>query len=127
MYWAHEGQELKEHLINTRLYAAEEGKAIGMETIASLCPELHDSGKFSEVFQEYIKQEDSIKKGSVNHSSAGAEILTKRYENCENGFLELMTEMIVYAISAHLAYMTALTKMEMIILKKDYRQLMRMN
>ncbi len=101
MYWAHEGQELKEHLINTRLYAAEEGKAIGMETIASLCPELHDSGKFSEVFQEYIKQEDSIKKGSVNHSSAGAEILTKRYENCENGFLKLMTEMIVYAISAH--------------------------
>ena len=101
MYWAHEGQELKEHLINTRLYAAEEGKSIGMETIASLCPELHDSGKFSAAFQEYMKQDDSIKKGSVNHSSAGAEILIKRYGNRENGFFKLMTEMIAYAISAH--------------------------
>lgn len=62
MYWAHEGQELKEHLINTRLYAAEEGKAIGMETIASLCPELHDSGKFSGSFPRIYKTRGFNKK-----------------------------------------------------------------
>ena len=102
MYWAHEGQELNEHLINTKLYAAEEGLTIGMGTLVSISPELHDCGKIAPDFQKYIKQDDDIiKKGSVNHSSAGAEILMRRYGHSKNRFFALMIEMIAYAISAH--------------------------
>ena len=86
MYLAHKEnekkQELTVHLLEAGQYAQSEGEKIGIGTLATLCLQLHDAGKFSTEFQAYIKQEDDLpKRGAVNHSSAGAELLMQEFKN----------------------------------------------
>ncbi len=109
MYLAHKENEIEqgltEHLSGTKQYAQMEGTAIGIGTIAALCLQLHDAGKFSGEFQAYIKQEDNMReKGSVNHSSAGAELLMREFENSLYHSVQdvrLLIELISYTITAH--------------------------
>ena len=109
MYLAHKEnekeQELTVHLLEAGQYAQSEGEKIGIGTLAALCLQLHDAGKFSAEFQAYIKQEDHLrKKGSVNHSSAGAELLMREFENSPYHSVQdvrLLIELISYTITAH--------------------------
>ena len=92
MYLAHKEnekkQELTVHLLEAGQYAQSEGEKIGIGTLATLCLQLHDAGKFSTEFQAYIKQEDDLpKRGAVNHSSAGAELsFSSRYEAFDRAY-----------------------------------------
>lgn len=109
MYLAHKEnekeQKLTAHLLEAGQYAQSEGEKIGIGTITSLCLQLHDAGKFSDKFQTYIRQEDNMqKKGSVNHSSAGAELLMREFENSPYNSVQdvrLLMELISYTITAH--------------------------
>ena len=66
---------------------------------------MHDAGKFSTEFQAYIKQEDDLpKRGAVNHSSAGAELLMQEFKNSPYHSVQdmrLLIELISYTITAH--------------------------
>ena len=109
MYLAHKEnekkQELTVHLLEAGQYAQSEGEKIGIGTLATLCLQLHDAGKFSTEFQAYIKQEDDLPKwGAVNHSSAGAELLMQEFKNSPYHSVQdmrLLIELISYTITAH--------------------------
>lgn len=47
-------QSVKEHLINVSMYCKRYGENIGISKLAELAGLLHDMGKFSDEFQQYI-------------------------------------------------------------------------
>lgn len=83
---AHENQTLKEHLINVATLSRKNSLKIGLPLIGELCGLLHDFGKYSLAFQNYLSSAlgviepdeddfvDSGKlKGKIDHSTAGAQ------------------------------------------------------
>ncbi|MFD1901929.1 CRISPR-associated endonuclease Cas3'' [Enterococcus termitis] len=85
MYIAHirksdnKKQLLKDHLIESAVLSRSWGKTIGLEKTCYLAGLLHDLGKYSDEFQVYLKQAvidpTSVRKGSVDHSTAGEIII----------------------------------------------------
>lgn len=95
-------QRLKAHIEGTAAYAKEEGERLGIGQICELIALLHDQGKYSDGFQIYIKEDpEKRKKGSVNHTSAGAEVLVERYGQNKDSSMRMLTELLAYAITAH--------------------------
>ena len=81
-----EQQLLKNHLKETQAIAEKVGEKIGIPHITGLAGMLHDMGKYSDEFQEYIRKavEDPTnppKRGSVNHSTAGGKYLMDNFHN----------------------------------------------
>jgi CRISPR-associated endonuclease/helicase Cas3 len=79
-------QSLSEHLLNVARNTSKLAGKIGLSDCGYLIGLLHDVGKYTEEFQEYIekaiaenKDPDSddtkSKKGKIDHSSAGAQII----------------------------------------------------
>jgi len=81
-------QSLMEHLEGTSDLASTFAAKLGMSTFGELCGLLHDLGKYSDAFQQYLKSasgkidpdDDAYvdakgKKGKIDHSSAGAQYL----------------------------------------------------
>lgn len=98
-------QTCTDHCRNTAKYAANDLQNIGLKKAAYLAGLLHDCGKFTPEFREYIKNsalEMQGKKGSVIHSFAGVYYLMDKYHNAPiPGFSELTAELLSYAIGAH--------------------------
>ena len=83
-----EQQFLEEHLIGVSTLAKNFAKKIGLETQGELIGLLHDLGKYSKAFQDYLKsavglinpdEDDYVDaqglKGKVDHSTAGAQAI----------------------------------------------------
>lgn len=98
-------QLLRDHIKGVENLAAEEGDKIGVSHIMSVIAILHDSGKYCDAFQSYIRQsqdEALYSKGKVNHTSAGAEILMNRYQKIMvKSEHRTLLEMLCYVITAH--------------------------
>lgn len=98
-------QSLKEHCSQVAKYAGECLKDIGLYHVAYLSGMLHDMGKATKVFNEYIEsafQGGKVVKGSVIHSYTGAIYILERYHNGErNNYEKLTSEIIGYVIGAH--------------------------
>lgn len=102
-------QSVEEHCRNVSRYASETGKPLGMQNLAGLAGYLHDFGKFSDAYQEYIdkaaKDPTSVHRGQVNHSSAGAIFLTEYIRDNYNGkdasIAKLTGEIISAAVFSH--------------------------
>lgn len=104
-------QLLKQHLKNVSFHCAEFSNNIGLESCGLLCGMLHDLGKYSPDFQEYIcaaklhtEQETydswirSIKK--VDHSVYGAKYLYQNFGNT-SGFTKLTCDILMEVICYH--------------------------
>lgn len=98
-------QTLQDHIRGVEELAASEGEKLGVSNIMRLIAMCHDAGKYGDTFQEYIRQSKGTGvsgKGSVNHTSAGAEILMSRYQKVmHNEERRALLEMICYVITAH--------------------------
>lgn len=98
-------QLLRDHIRGAESLAAAEGEKIAVSNIMRLIALCHDAGKYSDAFQEYIRQSKGIGvsgKGSVNHTSAGAGILMSRYQKAmKNEEDRALLEMICYVVTAH--------------------------
>lgn len=84
--------------------AAERLRAVGLEAAAYLAGILHDSGKMTEAFKSYIIDAAAgkpVKRGSVNHSFAGAQYLLRSFRERGNAFSPLTGELLAYAVGAH--------------------------
>ena len=96
-------QSLKAHCVQTAEYAAACLKDIGLYHVAYLSGMLHDMGKATKVFNEYLENAflgEKVKKGSIIHSYTGAIYILENYHN--NSSYEMLTsEIIGYAIGAH--------------------------
>lgn len=90
-------QTLKEHCEHTANYACEDLECIGLKNTALFCGKVHDMGKATEQFAEYISPNSTLRKGEVNHTFAGVRYIFKLCENRNNEIHELLA----YAVGAH--------------------------
>ncbi len=98
-------QLVQEHCRNVAALAEEKLKVVGLGRTAYLAGLLHDMGKFTNDFREYIIKAvngEEVKQGSVNHSFAGVRYVLNRYHQKEaDDYSKITSEIIAYAIGAH--------------------------
>lgn len=104
-------QTVEEHLLGVQQLAELYGRKIGVKHIAGLAGLLHDMGKFTQQFRDYIvhavnNPDKPPKRGSVDHSTAGGKLLYERYHT---GVLSqypcLLAEVVGNAIISHHSYL----------------------
>jgi len=123
MYFAHikenktkDIQTVKEHLETVGLYASKNAAKLKLENLGELIGLLHDLGKYSSAFQNYIQSAtgyidedvddyvDSEKlKGKIDHSSAGAQYVWQYFTNLnlKDPKYLIIREMLALCIASH--------------------------
>lgn len=98
-------QTVEEHCRGVAEIAAELLRDIGLEKTAYLTGMVHDLGKFSENFKNYIEEAadgEKVQRGSVNHSFAGVRFLLEKHSDEQlSGFSDIVLEILAYAVGAH--------------------------
>lgn len=98
-------QSVTEHCRSAAKYARDTLSPVGLGESAYLSALLHDFGKFTQRFSDYLwaaYQGESVKKGSVNHTFAGVQHLFHCYYHDHSAAAEkIACELIGYAIGAH--------------------------
>lgn len=97
-------QTVQEHCENVSFYASSSAVSVHLSECMKLIGLLHDIGKNTEVFREYIKRAvddpDHVHRGEINHSSAGGRWVAENLPN--STFTEKLTNQIIsYAIISH--------------------------
>lgn len=95
-------QLLSVHLKEVQKISETIGEKLGISHITGLAGMLHDMGKYSDAFQEYLKEaytnpDHPPKRGSVDHSTAGGKLLMELYHSKYS----LLIESISNAIYSH--------------------------
>lgn len=104
-------QSVEEHLLGVKDLAESFGEKIGVRHIAGLAGMLHDMGKYTHEFREYIieavKNPDSPpKRGSVDHSTAGGKLLYQLFHTGAPSRLNwILAEVVGNAIISHHSYL----------------------
>lgn len=98
-------QTVEEHCHGVAEIAAELLRDIGLEKTAYLAGMVHDLGKFSENFKNYIEKAadgEKVQRGSVNHTFAGVRFLLEKHNDEQlSGFSDIVLEILAYAVGAH--------------------------
>lgn len=99
-------QSCEEHSRNVANYAKKCLKDINLEETGYLAGLLHDCGKFTEEFSDYIQKSakgESVRKGEVIHSFAGVYYLLNKFHSNDKTRTcnDLSAELMAYAIGSH--------------------------
>ncbi|QWG81595.1 MULTISPECIES: CRISPR-associated helicase Cas3' [Bacillus cereus group] len=104
-------QTVEEHLLGVKELAEIYGEKIGIKHLAGLAGMLHDLGKYTNEFREYILEavnnpNSSSKRGSVDHSTAGGKLLYQLFHT-ENiiPYKGILSEIVGNAIISHHGYL----------------------
>ncbi|MGN4770622.1 CRISPR-associated helicase Cas3' [Bacillus cereus group sp. MYBK216-2] len=104
-------QTVEEHLLGVKELAETYGEKIGIKYLAGLAGMLHDMGKYTNEFKEYILEavnnpNSPPKKGSVDHSTAGGKLLYQLFHT-ENiiPYKGIISEIVGNAIISHHGYL----------------------
>jgi len=105
-------QSIAEHLEGTSLLAARFADKVRLSSLGELMGLLHDWGKYSVLFQSYIKSAqgkiepedeeyiDAVKaKGKIDHSTAGAQYLWARKDGSPSR--QLASELLALCVASH--------------------------
>lgn len=104
-------QSVKDHLLEAKSLAEEYGTPLGIKHLTGLAGLLHDLGKATNQFKDYITEavnnpNNPPKRGSVDHSTAGGKFLYDLYHNENNNpFQKLIAEIVGNAIISHHSYL----------------------
>lgn len=107
----HKEQTVEEHLREVKELAESFGIKLGVKHIAGLAGMLHDMGKYTDKFRNYILEavnnpDAPPRRGSVNHSTAGGKLLYQLFHTNniqrEKGIL---AEVVGNAIISHHSYL----------------------
>jgi len=101
-------QAIKNHLLGVKQLAEKFGEKLDLKHMAGLAGLLHDLGKYTDIFQSYIYkavfelEEAEIRRGEVDHATAGGKLLFSRFHNKENTpYEKLLAEIVGNAIISH--------------------------
>lgn len=98
-------QTMASHGERVACYAAQKLKGVKLYYTAYLAGLLHDMGKYTASYQEYLQRAaagEPVVRGSVNHTFCGCIYLLKNYHTGRPQGLDTVTcELLVYAIGAH--------------------------
>ncbi|MGG2196389.1 CRISPR-associated helicase Cas3' [Paenibacillus sp.] len=104
-------QSVKEHLLGVKDLAEAYGEKIGVKHIAGLAGMLHDLGKYTHEFRDYIIEatrnpDAPPKRGSVDHSTAGGKLLYQLFHTGNpSRFHWILAEVAGNAILSHHSYL----------------------
>ncbi|MEN1968642.1 CRISPR-associated helicase Cas3' [Lentibacillus sp. N15] len=104
-------QTVMEHLTEVKELAEQYGKRIGIKHLAGLAGLLHDLGKYTDEFKEYILEavnnpDSPPKRGSVDHSTAGGKLLYDLLHKTNIERLKgMVAEVVGNAVISHHAYL----------------------
>ncbi|RED75762.1 CRISPR-associated Cas3 family helicase [Cohnella phaseoli] len=104
-------QSVKGHLLEVRQLAEGFGEKIGVKHIAGLAGVLHDLGKYTQEFQQYLEEAVSNpdtppKRGSVDHATAGGKLLYERlHSGQQDRYPWILAEVVGNTIISHHAYL----------------------
>lgn len=108
----HDIQSVRQHLLETKEICEFHGEKLGITKLAGLSGLLHDMGKASPEFYHYIQDavyhpEKKVKRGSVDHSTAGGRLLFNKYHQESGHPLDkILVEVVGNAIISHHGYLT---------------------
>lgn len=98
-------QTVWEHNQKTAEYAAKALKPLSLSACGFLAGLFHDIGKYTLKFQDYLEKSsrgEPAKRGSVNHTFAGARLLLERYHKNDGETPEDITaELLALAVGGH--------------------------
>jgi len=107
-------QSLEEHLLGVSSLCKRNAGKLKMPYTGELLGLLHDLGKYSKIFQDYIfsavgliEQDDkdfvdSVKlKGKIDHSTAGAQYIWNSLVNCDDLKNQIVAQVIALCIASH--------------------------
>lgn len=97
-------QTLEEHLQGTADLCSNFASTIDMAEAGKVIGLLHDLGKATAAFNDYIQSDDSENlRGSIDHSTAGAQFLQKYWQNNsnDNKLSKVALEMMQLSIASH--------------------------
>lgn len=97
-------QTCKEHLENTAYYMKKNLRCIGLGAIGKLIGLIHDMGKLRKLFCVYIikaTNNESVVRGSVNHSSAGCIFILEWFKGSKDIYENALSELVAYVVASH--------------------------
>ncbi|MDD3693246.1 MAG: CRISPR-associated endonuclease Cas3'', partial [Oscillospiraceae bacterium] len=98
-------QTIRQHSLNTAKYAGDKMKSSGLYYTAYLAGLIHDMGKFSCKFGQYLEDAyngKDVVRGSINHTFAAVIYLFEKFHICKpQGFETLACEIIAFASGSH--------------------------
>lgn len=105
-------QTIEEHLLEVKKLAESYGEKLDVKHLTGLAGILHDIGKYTNEFREYILEAVSNpdappKRGSVDHSTAGGKLLYELFHTEGNitRYKGISAEIVGNAIISHHAYL----------------------
>ncbi|MEK4176397.1 CRISPR-associated helicase Cas3' [Aeribacillus sp. FSL K6-2848] len=105
-------QTVKDHLLEVRDLAESYGEKLGVKHLTGLAGVLHDLGKCTNEFREYILEavnnpDAPPRRGSVDHSTAGGKLLYEIFHTSEklDPHKGLLAEVVGNAIISHHSYL----------------------
>lgn len=94
-------QTIAEHCCKAAQYAAEVLKPLQLSGSGYVAGLLHDTGKFTQQFQDYLENENGVR-GSVNHTFAGVRFLLERYHHePPEELADIAVELLALAVGEH--------------------------
>ena len=100
-------QPLWNHCFQAAVYAKNDLKSIELGVMSYLAELLHDTGKYTDEAQDYLRAAAAGKhvvRGSVNHTFAGVRLLLENYHNMDQEdvmITNLAAEILAFAIGSH--------------------------
>ncbi|MGN0611062.1 MAG: CRISPR-associated helicase Cas3' [Ruminiclostridium sp.] len=94
-------ETVDEHCKKVADLAAVYGKEIGLENTCYIAGLLHDSGKRCDDFDGYIRKENKIRRGEIDHSYAGAKYIIDFVMQIGDKKLVTVAKLIARIIMAH--------------------------
>ncbi|WP_110931981.1 CRISPR-associated helicase Cas3' [Paenibacillus bouchesdurhonensis] len=110
----HRHQTVEEHLLGVMVLAEAYGEKLGIKHITGLAGMLHDLGKYTVEFREYILEavnnpDSPPARGSVDHSTAGGKLLYQLFHTSkavkEHRYRGILAEVVGNAIISHHSYL----------------------
>lgn len=96
-----EEQSVREHCRETSVLSAKYATFIGAENIGTLQAMLHDLGKFTTSFQNYIRQQSNARRGEIDHSYAGAKYICEFADSIDAKKYHEVSRLIAHTIISH--------------------------
>ncbi len=103
-------QTVESHLKEVQKLAEQFGKVLDISHVTGLAGILHDVGKYSEEFQQYILEalqfpDEPPKRGSVDHSTAGGKFIYDLLHNPNDIYNSCLAEVVGNVVISHHAYL----------------------
>jgi CRISPR-associated endonuclease/helicase Cas3 len=106
-----EGQFLGDHLLKVSEISSRLAAKIGMPRVGALVGLAHDLGKYSNAFQDYLDkvatnvamamEPDLSLRGSVDHSTAGAQIIAGRLLGDDQKIARFASDVLALCVASH--------------------------